>query len=478
MNRSMFQLPPVARTFLLRMMPFADVATPDLSLMRMLRLSLFQVSFGMVAALLFGTLNRVMIVELKVPASFVALAVAAPLVFAPFRALIGHRSDNHKSAFGWRRVPYLWMGTMAQFCGFAFMPFALLLLSDATSSLQTIVGTVSACVAFLLVGAGMNTTQTAGLALATDLAAPASRPRVVALMYVMMLLGMMGSAALFGQLLETFTNERLIQVVQGAAVAALALNVAAMWKQEARSAGRAQSSAPVEPFGAVWRRYMGNTRIKRFLWAVALGTAAFSMQDIVLEPYGAEVLGLSVGSTTSLTALMALGALAAFWSASESLRRGFDAPRLAGIGALIGAFAFAFVIFSAPFQAPALFRVGSVIVGFGSGLFAVSTLSAAISMSDPREAGFALGVWGAVQATAAGVAMGFGGLIRDLIATLTAHGLFGAALSGPATGYIVVFHVEVLLLFLALAAIGPLAGHRDEAMQKSPESFGVPEFPR
>ena len=119
-----------------RFLPFADAATPDLPLSRLLRLSLFQVSVGMALVLLVGTLNRVMIVELEVPASLVAVMISLPLVFAPFRALIGFRSDTHRSALGWRRVPFIWMGTMVQFGGLAIMPFALLVLSGGGNAAQ------------------------------------------------------------------------------------------------------------------------------------------------------------------------------------------------------------------------------------------------------------------------------------------------------------------------------------------------------
>ena len=117
-----------------RLLPFSDVASKDLPLSRLMRLALFQVSVGMALVLLVGTLNRVLIVELKVPASLVAVMVAMPLVFAPFRALIGYRSDKHVSAIGWRRVPYIWMGSMIQFGGLAIMPFALLVLAGGGQS--------------------------------------------------------------------------------------------------------------------------------------------------------------------------------------------------------------------------------------------------------------------------------------------------------------------------------------------------------
>jgi BCD family chlorophyll transporter-like MFS transporter len=145
-----------------RFFPFADAASPGLPLSRLLRLSLFQFSVGMALVLLVGTLNRVMIVELGVPAALVAVMIALPVLFAPFRALIGFRSDNHKSALGWRRVPYMWKGTMVQFGGLAVMPFAILVLSGGGNASQwpAWIGPAAAGLAFLLVGAGLHTTQT------------------------------------------------------------------------------------------------------------------------------------------------------------------------------------------------------------------------------------------------------------------------------------------------------------------------------
>ena len=152
-----------------KLLPFADVVSKDLPLSRLLRLSLFQVTVGMAATLLIGTLNRVLILEMGVAAWLVALMVALPLVFAPFRALVGFKSDQHRSVLGWRRVPYIWIGTLLQFGGLSIMPFALILLSGDTHW-PIWFSYLASALAFLLVGAGMQTTQTAGLALATDIA--------------------------------------------------------------------------------------------------------------------------------------------------------------------------------------------------------------------------------------------------------------------------------------------------------------------
>ncbi len=459
-----------------RFLPFADAASPELPLSRLFRLSLFQVSVGMALVLLSGTLNRVMIVELSVPAWLVALLVSLPLLFAPFRALIGFRSDHHRSFLGWRRVPYIWFGSLLQFGGLAIMPFALILLSGDSNGPAWAAYAASA-LAFLLVGAGLHTTQTAGLALATDLAPEDARPRVVAFLYVMLLAGMVASAIVFGWLLQDFSQIRLIELIQGAAAVTMILNCAALWKQEARDPARTAHDRPRPSFRKAWRAFSAGGQPSRVLVAVGLGTAAFSMQDILLEPYGGEVLNLGVGATTTLTALLAGGTLAAFAISASRLSRGADPYRLAGFGALIGIFAFAAVILAAPLEAPALFRAGTALIGFGAGMFAVGTLVGAMALAEDGNSGLALGAWGAVHATAMGLAIAAGGAIRDAASGLADAGLLGPAMTGPAVGYGVVYQLEIVLLFATLVAIGPLVRSARTDRPRPTKAFGLAEIP-
>ncbi len=460
----------------MNLLPFADAATKELPLGRLLRLGLFQVAVGMALALLNGVLNRVMIVELGVPTWLVALMISLPLVFAPFRALIGHRSDIHRSVLGWRRVPYIWLGSILQFGGLAMMPFALLILSGDTHG-PLIIGHLSAGLAFLLVGAGLHTTQTAGLALASDLAPEDARPRVVALLYVMLLLGMGVSALVFGLLLENFNQIKLIQVIQGAAAVTMVLNIIATFKQEARNPSLTAPDRPRPTFLEAWNDFVQGGRPGRLLLAVGLGTAAFSMQDVLLEPYGGEILNLSVSATTMLTALFALGTLAGFAVAAYRLTRGGDPYRLAAMGALIGIAGFSAVIFADPFQSAALFRAGTTLIGFSGGLFIVGTLTAAMALAESDSSGLALGAWGAVQATATGVAIALGGALRDIISGFAEQGSLGVALAMPSTGYSFVYHLEILLLFATLAVIGPLARFGNGVEPRSTSKFGLAEFP-
>ncbi len=439
-----------------RFLPFADAATPDLPLSRLLRLSLFQVSVGMALVLLVGTLNRVMIVELGVPSSLVAIMISLPLIFAPFRALIGFRSDIHQSAFGWRRVPYIFRGTMVQFGGLTTMPFALLVLSGGgnASHYPMWVGDFGAAVSFLLVGAGLHTTQTVGLALATDLAPTESRPKVVGLMYVMLLAGMIVSALLFGAFLANFSPFRLIQVVQASALATIILNIVALWKQEGVRIPKLHEPRPEANFTQAWASFVQGERAIRRLFAIGLGTMAFSMEDVLLEPYGGQILHLTVSSTTKLTATLAVGGLVGFWLASRVLSRGADPFRMAASGTMVGVPAFALVILAAPSHLPLFFGVGTLLIGFGAGLFGHGTLTATMNAAPADQAGLALGAWGAVQASGAGVAVALGGIIHDIVA----HANDGQ--NSAAMAYDTVYSIEIILLFGALLTMAPLCVKR------------------
>jgi BCD family chlorophyll transporter-like MFS transporter len=322
-------------------------------------------------------------------------------------------------------------------------------------------------------------TQTAGLALASDRATDETRPRVVALLYVMFLIGMAIAAIVIGTLLRDFSALRLVQVVQGTAVATLCLNVFALWKQERIiPVPKAQRSGPRPKFSDAWADYMAGGSSGRLLVVVFLGTMAFNMQDVLLEPYGGEILGLSVSSTTLLTSVWAAGGLLGFGLASRWLARGLDPYRMAGRGLLIGLVAFSAVIFAAPAGSAALFFVGAGLIGLGAGLFAVATLTAAMTLKTGAEAGqgLALGAWGAAQATAAGLSIFLGGAGRDLVVSLASKGILSGPLAMPATSYSIVYHTEIALIFLTLVVLGPLVRLRAVGNRESIK-LGLADFP-
>ena len=452
----------------LSVLPFAEARNGPLPIRRLLRLSLFQISCGMTAVLMVGTLNRVMIVELGVAASLVAIMVALPLLFAPLRALIGFRSDQHRSVLGWRRVPYLWLGSIIQFAGLAMMPFALIILSGDTWA-PAWVAQLAAGLAFLMVGAGMHTVQTVGLALATDIVPRDAQPNVVTMLSLMQLLGMVFAAMLFGAFLANFSQIKLIQLVQGMAAATLVINLIAAWKQEPRRPELTTGRAPDDPgFRESLRLLRQAGPWDRRLLAAALGTAAFGMQDVLLEPYGGQILALSVGATTTLTALFASGAVLGVLRAAPLLGRGVHAQRVASAGAMVGISGFMMVIFAAPLESTLMFAAGTGAIGFGAGLFAHATLTGCMQAAPEGQIGLTLGVWGAVTATAGGAAVALGGIIRDVLSSFAASGILGQGLDAPSTGYVGVYIIEIALLFVMLAIVGPLVrakGHHPSGSQ-------------
>lgn len=192
--------------------------------------------------------------------------------------------------------------------------------------------------------------------------------------------------------------------------------------------------------------------------AVGLGTAAFTMQDILLEPFGGQILHLSVSQTTALTAIMAGGTLIAFALAGRVLGRGGEPHRIATLGVLVGVVAFGAVIAAAALDSAWVFRTGAGLIGFGGGLFSVGTLIAAMSLAEREHSGLALGAWGAVQATASGGAIALGGALKDLVAGLAQHsGSFGLPIGASSLGYGFVYSIEILLLVVTLPVILPLA---------------------
>lgn len=478
MNAPARPKPPHWTEVAFRLLPFADAASDDLPLPRLLRLSLFQVSVGMATVLLNGTLNRVMVVELGTPTWLVALLIAVPLLAAPFRALVGHKSDTHRSVLGWRRVPYIWFGSLMQFGGLAIMPFALLLLAVPD---RFTIGLVAATAAFLLTGTGFHVTQTAGLALVTDLAPKDKRPRAIALHYVTLLIGMMFSAFVIGGMLADFSATKLVQIIQGCGLLTIILNVTAIWKQEARNPANTKGQEPDAPtFSQLWRDFVKNGRNARLLTAIGIGAAGFAMQDALLEPYGGEILKLSVGATTGLTGAWAFGSLTGFTLSGAALARGWDPLRLAGAGMVVGINAFLLVLFAGPFSAPLMLYAGALGIGLGLGLFSVGTLMEAMNLAQGESSGLALGAWGAVQATCAGLGIAVGGLLRDGIAALLGSGHPAASIAMRATGYSSVYVLEIALLLAGLVAIGPLVSYRQpESDSDDPlgQPFGLMEFP-
>ncbi len=308
--------------------------------------------------------------------------------------------------------------------------------------------------------------QTVGLAVATDLVPESDLPKVVGLMYVSLLAGMIVSSYVFGALLENYSPGRLVLVIQDSAVVTVVLNGAAMWKQEARDRVRGNAPRGPEPsFAEAWARLSERPGMIRLLVIIAFGTAGFGMADVLMEPFGGQVLQMSGAETTRLTVYLAMGSLVGFGLASRWLGRGGARPMNVAIyGAAVLVPAFGLVIWSAGILSVPVLITATVAAGFGAGLFGHGTLTATMRSAPRGQIGLSLGAWGAVQTTAAGLAIALGGMMRDAVMVNTAAG------ASPSQAYVLVFMLEIGPLVLALLLAFPLWGR--------PPATAEPERPQ
>jgi MFS transporter, BCD family, chlorophyll transporter len=422
--------------------------------LNVVRLGLFQFGVGLSLVLLTGTLNRVLIAELGIAAAVVTLLVALHLFVAPVRALIGFRSDRSRSRGRWR-TPYIVLGAMLTFGGLACAPFALILLSGE-GTMPYPAAFVACTLIFLCYGVGMHIVQTAYLALVTDLTPPEQRGEVLAVLWVMLVVGMILSALAVGYLLLPYDHIKLVRVLQGSAAVFIFLTALALIGQERiNAAGFVVSAGSVREidltFGAALAALSRQPLLRRLFAILFLGVAALSAQDVLLEPYGAQVLGMSVPETTRLTALWGFGMLVAIVVVGLLLKRGAAPGQLLAASCLVGMAGFVIIAYASSASRVLPFHLGVWTIGLANGGFVLASLALVMGLTDPASTGFFLGIWGLTQALGQGAGNLFGGIARDLV--LRSSGDLVA-------GYTFVYEAEVVGLLLTVALLAWLRPSR------------------
>ncbi|MBA4135939.1 MAG: hypothetical protein C0518_01330 [Opitutus sp.] len=403
-----------------------------------IRLGAFPVAYGLSGVLIGGTLNRVMIAELNLPATLVALLFALPLLVSPLRLWLGYRSDGFP-IFGRRREPYMLLGAGLIGVGVA----AIATIAVKTSGeMRTFVP--AALSAFVLYGVGRNLAHNTYQALLAEKFDGAVRARAVTLYEVVTLLGSVAGAGALGRALEHYDPARLVAVANAVGVIVVLLALVAVPGQEARAVGGARAEqARGKPFGEVVRDYVFADPQVRRLFAVVICTFIGTLaQDVLLEPYGALVLGMTVGQTTRLTMFWGLGVLAAMLLSGLWLLRVVGPLRLMRAGLIASVVVFGAVAAVGLAGAPGMFRWLVLAMGFGTGLAGAGMLGSVVEFTTPVRAGVLMGVWGMANMLGHAAGSLMGGIVVDTMRLAT-----GSAL----TAYTTLFAFEVAMLLVALA---------------------------
>lgn len=408
---------------------------------KLLRLSLFQFGLGFSMVVFNGALNRVLIYEEGVPAGIVGWLLSLGLFVAPVRALMGIRSDKEKATYGYRRLPYIWYGMMMVFAGLSAAPFSLMLLNKTSVSTEADIPagiTIGICtLIFLVYALGVHISQTGYLALVTDLTPKQERSQAVAFLWIMLIIGQILSSIIVSIWLYEFTPYKLIQVMQTSSLVFVVLGVLAVWKQD----------RPVEvedeELGMTSRMVglFSSSRVRLFFAIVFFGTLGLTSQDVLLEPYGGQVLRMSVSQTSGLTALWGVGMLIAMLIAWRVLPQIKSPLLVLAMSCAVGLVGFGLITYASVNLSVIIFALGAAIIGVANGLFLISTLALIMSLADIQTAGMYVGLWGLTQTTASGLGTLAGSNARDMITAST---------NSTVGGYAAVYIAEMVLIALAL----------------------------
>lgn len=388
-------------------------APAPLGWLGMLRLALVQSAIGAVVVLATSTLNRVMIVELRLPAMLPAALIAIHYVVQLLRPRVGHGADQ-----GGRCTPWIVAGMALLAGGGALAAFATATMVDSRAF-----GIVLALIAYVAIGAGVGTAGTANLTLLTKRVAPARRATAATLVWVMMIAGFGLCAGIAGRLLQPFSPARLVEVVTVASLIALCVTILAVWNMERRvapartgdaDAARTAADATARPgrsFAEALRQLWREPAARAFTLFLFTSMLAYSAQELLVESFVGLVFGFTPGQSAQLAGLqhgavmigMVSIALIGSRLGAGAFRRFIVVGTIASALALV-MLALVSALAARPLLAPVVFALG-----LANGAFAVAALSAMMDLSAAGERGtegMRMGVWGAAQA----VAFAFGGL--------------------------------------------------------------------
>jgi MFS transporter, BCD family, chlorophyll transporter len=400
-------------------------------LIKRIQLGLIHVAVAMTLVPINSTLNRVMIKELAISATLVALLASLPYLFSPVQVAIGSYSDRHPF-FGLRRTPYILAGLVLCVLGVIVSPRVAFLMSENLG-----LGILAGIGAFGAWGMGYNLSSVSYLSLASEISGEDGRGKTIATMWFMMIVSIIGTAIGISRMVDPYTPAAMIRAFEMVGASALVLGLLGLiWLEPRVKADSAKTQAEAYTVKQMTSAILDNPVAKLFFIYLLLLLAAILGQDVLLEPFGAEAFGMSVTETTRITSLWGTFVLVAIIIAG--LLEGRLSKRIVAQAGNLGALAgFIVIVVSGFSRSLSVFYIGVTLLGIGTGLSTVANLSLMFDLTVAGNVGLYIGAWGFSNALSRLTGSLLGGIVRDGVTQAT-----GLALSG----YLVVFGIEAIML--------------------------------
>lgn len=410
-------------------------AAERLSVPRTMKLGTFHIGSSFIDLLTSGVLNRVLISDLGLAATPVALLSALRYLLAPLSIWAGYRSDT-TPILGLHRLPYIWLGRLPMLLSLPLLPIVTVLLAaDPRSPL----GWLLAVAAFLVYGVGTLLSGSTYLALVRDSAPPARRGQALSIVQIFLVVSFPVAGIVYGRLMPVYNQATFWQItLTGMAVAAACIFFALFGAE--RRGQRIVADAPQDqlPFPALLREMWADRRTRTFFLFLALGATSAFAQDAVLEPFGADVFGLSNGETTRFNAYWGAGVLVSLLATVVLTRRrqAYEMGGVTVLGLTLTALPLALLAGVAFGAAQRLLVPVLFLFGLGFGIYTVGAVSLLMAMTADRRAGAYLGLWTVAQLVFRGVGVFLGGAVRDIVLQLSgsAQVAYGAVFALEAVG--------------------------------------------
>ena len=423
------------------------------------RLGLVQTALGSIVVLTTSTLNRVMMVELALPAVLPAALVAWHYAVQLSRPRWGHGSDG-----GARRTPWI-IG------GMGVLALGGVLAANATAimSASPVVGILLAVLAFTMIGAGVGASGTSLLAFLATRVTPTRRPAAAAITWIMMVMGIAVTAGVAGSMLDPFSMQRLAIVSGVVSLGAFLLTLAAVaGVEKTGEVVVAEPAAPKTDFMVALRETLADPQARRFTIFVLVSMIAYSAQDLILEPFAGLVFGMTPGQSTQMSGvqnggvllgMILVGAAGGMVGArGQGWMRGWTLAGCGGSALALMTLAVAARVGPGWPITPTVFALG-----FFNGVFAVAAIGSMMALAGEgkgRREGIRMGVWGAAQAVGFGAGGFFGAVAVDIGRRMFAH---------DATAFGLVFALEASL-FIVSAVIAAQIGAPVTAASTKPKT--------